>query len=239
MGVLSLKSGENEVSVDWFFKLKEIDSLTKMRINYLKAKSEQEDRVSGLNKKRQERQNQGDALQQEKFSVHHELAELDKKLKNATEQRQRLKDIGGDEKKILAFTETINECEERGMELLTREEEIDSELGDVKTFLAGIDKTIKEFEEEFAPETQKILQEVANADLRMKLLIDELPSDFRGAYDRTVAKKLAHGPFTRIEQGSCFFCRAKISRQDESEIDMQKILKTCPQCSRIFLPYGA
>jgi predicted nucleic acid-binding Zn-ribbon protein len=54
-----------------------------------------------------------------------------------------------------------------------------------------------------------------------------------------MAKNLAHGPFTRIDQGSCFLCRYKISRVEESEIDMQKALKICPQCSRIFLPYGA
>src|SRR3989344_8326273 len=97
--LLSSKSKENEVSVDWFLKLKEIDSLTKMRINYLKSKSEQEDRVSKLNERRQETLMQTAKLKQDEFALNHELAELEKKLKTASEQKQRLMDMGGDEKK--------------------------------------------------------------------------------------------------------------------------------------------
>jgi predicted nucleic acid-binding Zn-ribbon protein len=87
---------------------------------------------------------------------------------------------------------------------------------------------------EVADQKQKVVQ----AQMRIKLIEDELPTDFKSVLERTLKKNLALGPFTRNENGSCFFCRYKISKLDESEIDMQKQLKTCPQCSRIFLPYG-
>lgn len=227
------------MSVDWFLKLKEIDSLTKMRINYLKSKSEQEDRVSKLNERRQETLMQTAKLKQDGFALNHELAALETKLKTASEQKQRLMDMGGDEKKIHHYELEINQAEEQGLELLSRLEEIEIQAQDHKTFLAGLEKTMKEIEEDVLPEVAKLNNEVMNIDLRLKLLLEELPSDFRVTLQKISAKNLAHGPFTRIDQGSCYFCRYKISRLDESEIDMQKNLKTCPQCSRIFLPYGA
>ncbi len=227
------------MSVDWFLKLKEIDSLTKMRINYLKSKSEQEDRVSKLNERRQETLMQTAKLKQDGFALNHELAEVEKKLKTASEQKQRLMDMGGDEKKIHQYLLDINQAEEQGLELLSQLEEIETQTQDHKTFLAGLEKTIKEIEQDVLPEVDKLNNEVINIDLRLKLLLEELPSDFRSTLQKISAKNLAHGPFTRIDQGSCYFCRYKISRLDESEIDMQKNLKTCPQCSRIFLPYGA
>jgi predicted nucleic acid-binding Zn-ribbon protein len=227
------------VSVDWFFKLKEIDSLTKMRINHLKNKSEQEDRVSKLNNRRQDTLMQTAKLRQDVIALNHELAEVEKKLKNASEQKQRLMDIGGDEIKISNYQNEINQYEEQGLEFLTQIENMEAEVSDHKTFLAGLEKSIQEIESEVQPELEKINSEVINIDFRLKLLMEELPLDFRTILLKTTAKNLAHGPFTRIDQGSCYFCRYKISRLDESEIDMQKNLKTCPQCSRIFLPYGA
>lgn len=227
------------MSVEWFFKLKEIDSLTKMKNTHLRAKSEQEDRLSKLNDKRQEALSQSAKLKQDLIARHDELAQLETKLKTASVQKQRLQDIGGDEKKITQFQTEIDSFEEQGLELLAREEEIETEMNDTRQFLTGLDKTILEIKEEVTEEVVKIQGELVNIELRIQLLQDELPSDFKNMLQKVTAKKLAHGPFTRVDQGSCYFCRFKISRIDESEIDMQRQLKSCPQCGRIFLPYGA
>lgn len=227
------------MSVEWFFKLKEIDSLTKMKNAHLKAKSEQEDRLSKLNERRQEALSQSAKLKQDLISLHDELAQVEKKLKTASEQKQRLMDIGGDEKKIQQFQTEIETHEEAGLSFLSREEEIETEMKENREFLQGLDKTIKEIGDEVFQGVSKLDAEIINYDLRINLLMDELPTDYKTTLQKVTAKKLAHGPFTRVDQGSCYFCRYKISRIDESEIDMQKQLKQCPQCSRIFLPYGA
>ena len=227
------------MSVDWFFKLKEIDSLTKMKQALLKNKSEQEDRVSKLRERRESSLTQITSLQQEIFATNHKLSEAEQKLKTATEQKQRLMDIGGDENKISLFQKEIDQAEELGLEHLSLLDSIEGEISETKTFLEGLEKSLQEIESEVRPEVEKINSEVINIDLRIKLLVEELPDSFRNTYLKTSAKNLAHGPFTRVDQGNCFFCRYKISRIDESEIDMQKNLKSCPQCSRIFLPYGA
>jgi predicted nucleic acid-binding Zn-ribbon protein len=227
------------VSVDWFFKLKEIDSLTKMRINYLKTRSDHIERISKLNDRRDSAVVQTAKLRQETMTLNTEMAEIDKKLKNASEQKQRIIDIGGDEKKILSFSAEIEQLEEKGMEFLSRQDEIGQEIEEAKTFAAGLEKTIHEIESETKTELDKIEQELENVELRQKLLLEELPADFKSLLIKITTRNLAHGPFTRIDQGSCFFCRFKISRLEEDEIDMKKSLKTCPQCTRIFLPYGS
>lgn len=227
------------MSVDWFLKLKEIDSLAKMRINYLKTRSEHIDRISKLNDRRETAIVQTAKLRQETIALNTEMAEIDKKLKNASEQKQRVIDIGGDEKKIQSFTREIELLEEKGMEYLSRQDEIERESEEEKTFAAGLEKTILEIESEAKLELDKIEQELKNIELRQNLLLEELPADFKSLLTKITAKNLAHGPFTRIEQGSCYFCRYKISKLEETEIDMQKSLKTCTQCTRIFLPYGS
>lgn len=227
------------MSVEWFFKLKEIDSLSKMRINYLRTRNEQNERISKLQERRDAALLQTAKLKQETISLHLDLAEIEKKLKVATEQKQRILDIGGDNNKVQSYLLDVAHLEEQGMEILLRLDEIENELKDNKTFLNGLEKTILEIQEEFKPELEKIEQELINIDLRSNLLLEELPSDYKTLLQKITSKNLALGPFTRIDQGSCYFCRFKISRLEESEIDMQKNLKTCPQCTRIFLPYGA
>lgn len=235
---LSSKSKENEVSVEDFSKLREIDSLSKMRNKHLSNKSEQEDRVSSLNKKRHDHDVQTAKLKQNLISGLDLLAESEKKLKSLSEQKQRLIDYGGDEKKIRDFSHQISSLEDAAFTQLQNIEQIENDLKDAKTFSEGIEKTILEISHEVNQEVIKFETEIKNLDLRINLLMEEIPADFKSILTKTTAKKLAHGPFTRVDQGSCFFCRFKISRIDESEIDMQRNLKTCPQCSRIFLPYG-
>lgn len=226
------------MNVEWFAKLREIDSLSKMRINHLKAKKDQEDRVSKLNDRRHDTLTLISNLQKEIMSINHELAATEVKLKTASEQKQRLIDIGGDEKKIQSFAEEINNSEDKAFELLASIEAKETEISDSKTFVQGLDKTIKEIYAEANIDIDQVNKEIENIDLRLTMLKDELPSDFKQLLEKTTAKNLQLGPFTRIDQGSCFICRYKISRMDESEIDMQKGIKTCPQCSRIFIPYG-
>ncbi len=227
------------MSVEWFSKLKEINSLTGMKNTLLKRKADEGNRVSVLVKRQQESIDKEAHLKQQIVSVHDQIAEIEKSLKGFTEQKQRLIDIGGDENKITQYALEISKLEEKGLELLMQVEEIELELKDSKIFSTGIEKTICEIQEETASEIDKINHELDNATLRINLLKDELPPDFQANLTKITNKNLAHGPFTRVELGSCYFCRFKISKIEESEIDMLKNLKNCPQCQRIFIPYGA
>lgn len=227
------------MSVDSFLKLKEIDSLSKMRIKYLSQIKEQDDRLSKLYEKRQASQDLTSSLKHDLVQREMELVEVEKNIKRAATQKQNLLDIGGDEKKIQAFQAEVDDWELKGFEIFEAIEKHQTDLTDSQTFSQGIEKTITEIEAEATSIKEAASKEIANLDLRIDLLNQELPEDFLNILKRTYAKNLAQGPFTRIEQGSCYFCRARISRTEESEIDMQKGLKVCNQCSRIFLPYGS
>ncbi len=227
------------MSQDWFSKLKEIDSLNKMRSICQQRMKDQDDRVLKLLSRRDQGLEQTGKLKQDLSSANTLLSELEAKLRETSEQHQRLLDYGGDTTKISWYKNECERLEFEGLELLNTIEQLERDILDVKAFQLGLEKTISEIEEEVRLEQKTHQDEITNIDFRLKLLMEVLPDSFRSLLDKTTRKNLMHGPFTRVDQGSCFFCRFKISRIDESEIDIHKNLKTCPQCSRIFLPYGA
>ena len=227
------------MTADWFLKLKEFDSLEKMRISHLKAIKDQEDRLQHLNVKRQEQQKVQEILKAELHSLQQAYFETEKKLKICEEQASRLKDLGGDSDKIDRYQKDAATLEDDLFAILEKIESHQESIQEKKTFLAGIENTIQEIKSEVEAEIKEHSKAIEQLELRLKLIKAELPSDFKDALERTLKKNLALGPFTRVDQGSCYFCRYKISRIDESEIDMQRALKFCPQCSRLFLPYGS
>ena len=226
------------MSAEWFFKLKEFDSLGKMKNTHLKAINEQTERLDKLNIKRQDQLTEVSELKAELLTMQQAYFETEKKMNTAEEQASRLKDIGADQDKIAKFKSEAEAHENALFEMLERTEAIQGELEDKKMFLSGLEKTYLEIEVEVKAEISEQQKGIEQSQMRMKLIEEELPVDFRETLERTLKKNLAVGSFTRIDQGSCFFCRYKISRTEESEIDMQKNLKVCPQCTRIFLPYG-
>jgi predicted nucleic acid-binding Zn-ribbon protein len=227
------------VTADWFLKLKEFDSLEKMRISHLKAIQGQEERLQLLNVKRQDQQKVQEILKTELHSLQQAYFETEKKLKICEEQASRLKDLGGDSDKIDRYQKDAATLEDDLFAILEKIESHQVSMQENKTFLSGIENTIQEIKSEVEAEIKEHSKAIEQLELRLKLIKDELPPDFKEALERTLKKNLALGPFTRVDQGSCYFCRYKISRIDESEIDMQRALKFCPQCSRLFLPYGS
>ena len=227
------------MSLEWFYKLKEFDSLTKMRINHLKAMSEQENRLSSLNERRQTNVLQTEKLQHDAHTLQHELFEIEKKMTEIETQRKRLEENNGDFEKISNFSSKIADLENEYFKKMTAQEELEQDRADLKLFLLGLDKTILEIQQEVDQEIQKEKNEITQLDLRLQLLQEELPPDFKSTLDKTLARKMVIGNFTRVDKASCYFCRSNLSKLEESEIDMQHLLKTCKMCHRIFLPFGA
>jgi predicted nucleic acid-binding Zn-ribbon protein len=226
------------MSVEWFLKIKEYDSLTKMRNIHLKGIIEQQNRLSNLLERRQETLSQTEKLQLRLHDLGQNLFETEKKLKESEVQLQRMKDNYGDENKIVMQTTRTQELENEAFAILTQQENLESEKQDIKIFLQGIEKTITEIRTEVEEEISKDKAAISQLEMRLSLIFEELPNDFRELLKKTLAKNLAVGSFTRVDNGACYFCKSKLSRLEESEIDMQHLLKTCKMCHRIFLPYG-
>lgn len=226
------------MSAEWFAKLKEYDSLSKARLTHLQVIKEQEERINKLSLHKTHKNEEVSALKSSFLKLQSEMAEKENQIKSLSEQRQRLLDYGGDEKKITDLSQKIAQLENEGFEVLEALEQNELAREEAKTFLTGLEKTIAEISSEADQVISVEKKGIEQMDLRLKLLQEELPKDFQERLKKVLAKNLAHGPFSRIEQGSCYFCRYKISRIDESEVEIQKQLKNCPQCSRIFIPYG-
>ncbi len=227
------------MTLEWFYKLKEIDSLGKMRINHLQKMRDQQERISKLFARRDDNLMQTTKLNHELNMLQQNLFETEKKLTLASVQKENLRSLGEDGEKILRFENEIEKLENSGLDILTEIENKHLEIHDNKNFLEGLLKTIYEIEGEVNLEHETLAKEVSQYEERLKFLEEELPDHFQSLYQRVLKKNLALGPFTRTDQGSCYFCRYKISKQDEIEIDMHKDLKQCHQCGRIFLPFGA
>ncbi|MES2528141.1 MAG: hypothetical protein V4598_13695 [Bdellovibrionota bacterium] len=226
------------MSLEWFSRLKEYDSLSRSRSGLLNSINEQKKRIEGLNTRQSDNLAQLAVLKSDYIRLQQSLHEIEQKMKVQSEQKQRWIDTGGDEKKRLAMEAELARQEEEGFELLQKLDENEVERKDVQTFLEGLAKTLLEISTEAKEEIKNFEGQISQLDLRLEGLMEILPPEFKDLLLKLLKKNLAHGPFTRIESGHCFFCRYQISRVMESEIDMQKLLRQCPQCSRIFIPYG-
>jgi len=200
--------------------------------------TEEEARLTKLQEHKSLRLTQINELQHQYSEFSRIYHEKEKDLNMNESQAKNLQEMGGDENKIKVFLQKAGVLENELMELIESQENIQTEIKDHKTFLSGLEKTMAEISSEVSANIGQQTSELAQYKMRMELLFEELPENFRNAIKRVLAKNLAHGPFTKNENGSCYFCRFKISKLDESEIDVQRILKHCPQCSRIFIPYS-
>ncbi len=212
--------------------------MLKGRNEHLKAVKEQEMRIVLLNERKSEKMSQLSNLKEEYVKLQQALQDLEAKIKLLSTQRENWISLGGEEFKRLTMEEEISKLEDSGLALLDQQTKNAEERNDAQTFLEGISRTISEIQGEVNLEITKHQEAIVQLDLRLEGIQDILPPEFKDALNKVLKKNLAHGPFTRVDAGSCLFCRYKISRIDESEIDMQKKLRNCPQCGRIFIPYG-
>lgn len=172
------------MTVKPFLILKEIDSLSKMRITQLNAKTDQEERLKKLNDKRQGIEFEISDAKKQIVANRGQLDATEQKLKVAVEQKQRLIDMGGDEGKIAIFERDINFLEDQGLEYLGLIDEAEQKITELKTFLSGLERTLDEISQEVREETSKMGEEIKNIDLRLELLMEELPSEFKTLLDK-------------------------------------------------------
>jgi len=127
--------------------------------------------------------------------------------------------------------------EDEGLSLLTRQQEIERAGDEARAFLAGYEKTLIELRSEIDANLAQARLQREQALARVASLREELPSEWRDKFDKVLAKKLAHGPFSRLLNTRCQFCQHAVSKVFESEVDVDLQLKACPSCGRLLLPH--
>lgn len=227
------------MSREAFQRLREIDSLLKMKIKELALVREQDDRLSRLESQKNERLEQKDQDKKLYTQTQQSLFEMEAKLKTASQQKERLSQYSPDDPKLIELAQTIEELEMMGLDLISKIDEVENNLKDHDVFIQGITKTIQEISKEALEQKNQHQKEAENLELRIKLLTDELPDQFQSTLTRLLAKNLPQGPFTTVHNQSCFFCRSSVSKVEESEVDTKFAIIHCRQCGRLFLPYTA
>ena len=227
------------MSREAFQKLREIDSLLKMKNKELALVKEQDDRLSRLESQKNDRLDQKDQDKKLYTQTQQNLLEMEAKLKTASQQKERLSQYSPDDPKLTELSATIETLEIQGLELLSSLDEIEQRLKEHDIFLQGMNRTIDEISSEVNEDRSKHQKEIQNLDLRIDLIMGELPENFKLTYQRLMTKNFPHGPFTTVTGQSCYFCRSSVSKVEESEIDTKFAIIHCKQCGRLFLPYTA
>lgn len=227
------------MSREAFQKLREIDSLMKMKNKELSLVKDQDDRLSRLEQQKTARLEQKDQDKKLYIQTQQNLLEMEAKLKTASQQKERLSQYSPDDPKLLELAKTIEDQELLGFELISKIEELELLMKDSDSFLKGIEKTITEISAESLEICTAHLNEVKNLDLRISLLEIELPENFQSVFKRLLTKNFMHGPFTAIVNNQCMFCHSSVSKVEESEIDTKFMITHCKQCGRLFLPYNS
>jgi predicted nucleic acid-binding Zn-ribbon protein len=227
------------MSREAFQKLREIDSLLKMKNKELALVKEQDDRLSRLESQKSERTDQKDQDKKLYTQTQQNLLEMEAKLKTASQQKERLSQYSPDDPKLAELSETIEKLEMDGLEMISQIDQIEQALKDHDTFLQGITKTISEISIESLETKNTHLKEISHLEMRLDLLVQELPDNFKMTYQRLMTKNFPLGPFTAVANQSCLFCRSSVSKVEESEIDTKFAIIHCKQCGRLFLPYTA
>ncbi len=168
-----------------------------------------------------ERENRASAARSEARAIKDRIAALDRQL------AQHL------------TPEASAKLEEEGLALLERQDELEARAAEDEEFLRGFATTLEEIRRDVAAAVAEAASAREMARAEAARLSAELPEGWPAAFAKVAAKKLAHGPFSRLQGVQCAFCRFTVSRPFESEVEAQLLLKACPGCGRLFLPHKA
>lgn len=207
--------------VDEYLRLKEMDALFTQAKHAAASMDSELNRLKRREAEKAERLVQLNTLQTEYRDLAHKIAEVDRQLSQHLSP------------------DAMNKVEQQGLDYLIRQQELEQNIEEARTFLAGFEKTLQELTDEIQSAISKHRIDRDQSLARAKLLELELSPEWLRAYQKIQSKNPAHGVFSRIENGHCAFCRGAVSRPLESEVEAQLLLKACPSCGRLFLPHKA
>lgn len=222
-----------------FSKLKEYDSLSKKEQQLLGEIDQEKLRTFKIKNLIENHLSQRAEIKNKISSTNNLILEKEAQVKTLLEQKNRLIDQGLSEDKVKDYEQKIHQLESDAFALFEEVDQLESELKETITFETGARQTLAEIESEVNEAIVKKEQDITNIKNHLLSITEELPEHIKNLLSKMIAKKLTHGPFTKIADGACLMCRFKISKIDENEIDVHRNLKQCPQCTRIFLPYGS
>lgn len=207
------------MNIELFYTLKEIQSLYLANQKNQQLITEEEKRLHELVQKMKDKIDEQTLKQEELNQIKNHIEDREKKLTQRLEAR-------------------IQEDAEKELwELMIKQENEEIALKDLKQFIEGYGKTLKELEGEIQNTIRKHHLELSQRNHRITLLLDQLPGEVQNIVKSRQALNLKVSLFTKTTAQGCFICNRTLNRTELDEVDIQLKVKTCPGCQRIFLPY--
>lgn len=167
------------------------------------------------------------------------IADNQSKLNQALSNKNNVyseNEISAFEKQIASFKESIDELENKGLEVLSTCEQLSEELSDAKSFLTGSRETLLEITKEVEKISKPHIDKINIHKLRIENLFLEIPEDLKDKFQKLMKRNLKYGPTSQIQQNSCSVCRMEISRLDIEKVEKHLQIKFCSTCDRLFIP---
>lgn len=237
------------MSSEHFKIAKEINSLVLNKHTLQDEIASEEKRITFIQSNRASRQQELDKLIEDVTSaktsmqlVENDIAtnqlilDKDRIHMSSVTSNEQLKSL---ETSIKHVEENLEDLENKGLELLEEIELNEAEIADCESFLKGSSETLEEITEEVNQFKNSHQKQIDVLEIRIQNLTSELPTLFRDKIIRTLEKNINISSFTRIQNGSCEFCKYTLSALDISNIEDKLLLKSCQSCDRLFIPQQA
>lgn len=223
--------------------LVEIQSLKKQESHFQEAIESEHERISALEKRQSFAQNEIERLTKEIADLKIKAKELE--LDSLLSEQQKLKAkeaLVTNEKEAHALEKTLKENVEKAQNLeaeiftaLELEEKYSDEIKDLRSFLNGLQSTIKEISEEVKTSTTEQLQDLKSVQSRIQSLLGLCHKDILVLFERA-QKKHPKSPLSYINGSSCKECRMVLNSVLKSQVENISAIEICPYCERILLP---
>lgn len=130
----------------------------------------------------------------------------------------------------------LDKHETSGLELMEKIEELEIEIQNADTFLAGSLEAIEEISADVIAENQPTIKRIENLENRINLLYEDLPKKISDTIMGLIQQNLKHGPFTSLAGNQCKLCGFTVPMIKVEDIENRLSFNQCRGCRRVYIP---
>jgi len=232
-----------------YSNLKEVHSLDNMIKTHLDKINEEKGRIDFIQQKRKQKDqelltNREEVNELEKRISAHEvlLFDLEKRLKNAEDHlplATNEKEITALQNEINSISPQVNQLQDDCLSLLEKIEELECQITQSESFLAGSLTTLSEIKSEVEKVEMEELKSIHQYEERIKSLMEITDSNLVNAFLEIREKFRYKRPLVKIVNHSCDFCHFRVDQMTLSRVEACQSIETCSQCGRLLAPLEA
>lgn len=229
--------------------LVELQSLDNQIKKHMDLCEEEHKRLAHVEKlKRREEDKLSEALEkdaglhQRELAIETKLHEINKVLEQNLVHQSAAKteaQVSALESESTRFRAQKEELENEEFSLLEEREELEKIISDCKSFVRGSAQTIEEVQAEIAEVTKKEELQIQNLERRRSSLLEEIPADFRQAFESILKTHRFQSPLSFIMERKCGKCHFSLDSMLASDVFTGSSPAFCPGCKRLLIDRAA